>query len=143
MTEFDGAADFSTVASHLERTRPWVRFLSILGFVTAAFMVCVGLLSGASMAMNRNPFGVAIFIFYPIVGALYVFPALFLYRYAGHIRDFVQSRQQADLASALDAQRAFWKFVGIMAIVSIVFTIIAIPLAIIFGVMAAMAGGTR
>lgn len=140
MTEFDGAADLSTATSHLERTRPWVRFLSIVGFVSAAFLVCVGLLGGAGMAMNRNPAGVVIFIFYPILGALYVVPSLYLSRYANHIGQFVQSRQQADLVSALDAQRAFWKFVGIMAIVSIVFTIIAIPLAIIFGVLAAMAG---
>ena len=140
MTEFDGAADLSTVANYLDRTRPWVRFLSIFGFVMAALMVCTGLLTGGGMALNRNPAGVAIFVFYPLLGGLYVIPSLYLNRYANYIGQFVQSRQQADLASALDSQRAFWKFVGILTIVSIVFVIIAIPLAIFMGVMAAMAG---
>jgi len=143
MNGFGGAPDFSTLANHLDRTRPWVRFLGILAFVFAAFTVGIGLIIGAGMALNRNPAGVAIFVFYPLMGALYAVPGVLLTRYANNIAQFVQSRQETDLATALDAQRSFWKFAGIMGIVSIVFTVIVIPLALVMGVLAAMAGAAR
>lgn len=131
------------LANHLDRTRPWVRFLGILAFVFAAFTIGIGLLIGAGMALNRNPAGVAIFVFYPLMGALYAVPGVLLNRYANHIAQFVQSRHETDLATALDAQRSFWKFAGIMGIVSIVVTVIVIPLALVMGVLAAMAGAAR
>jgi hypothetical protein len=59
------------------------------------------------MALNRNPAGVAIFVFYPLMGALYAVPGVLLTRYANNIAQFVQSRQETDLATALDAQRSF------------------------------------
>jgi len=137
---FDGGPASSTIATHLDRTRPWVRFLGILAFVFAAFTICIGLLGGAGMALNRNPAGVAIFIIYPMIGALYGVPGVLLTRYANNIAQFVQSRQERDLAAALDAQRSFWKFAGIMGIVSIVMAVLVIPFAIMMGVLAAMSG---
>ena len=134
---------FSSVAQALERTRPWVRFLGILGFVIAAFTIGIGLLGGAGLALDRNPLGVFVFIVYPIGGGLYAAASVLLTRYANNIQQFLNSRQETDLAAALDAQRGFWKFAGIMGIVAIVVMIVMIPLFVILGVAAALAGGAR
>ena len=140
---YGGALQFSNIVIQaLERTRPWVRFLGILGFVIAAFMIGLGLLGGAGLALDRNPLGVFVFIFYPTLGMLYVTAAVLLTRYANNIGQFLNSRRETDLAAALDAQRGFWKFAGIIGIVAIVITLVSIPLFVILGVAAAL-GGAR
>jgi hypothetical protein len=78
-------------------------------------------------------------IVYPIMAVVYVLPSLFLLRYADRIRSFVASGREQDLVGALDAQRSFWKFAGILTIVSIVFGI----LIGVFGVLAGVIMGMR
>lgn len=48
----------------------------------------------------------------------------------------MQSNQTMDLVSALNEQRAFWKFMGIVAIIVMGLYLIIIPV-MIFGVMSA------
>ena len=40
-----------------------------------------------------------------------------MYRYADRIRDFLVQGQQHQLDAALEAQKSFWKFVGIFTLV--------------------------
>ena len=63
--------------------------------------------------------GIGIFIgfIYLALAVLYFFPALKLTQYANRIASLRESHSEQDLVSALDAQRSFWAFVGIMAIV--------------------------
>jgi hypothetical protein len=63
-------------------------------------------------------------------------------RYADRIRSFVVSGLEQDLASALDAQRSFWKYAGIFTIVSIVFGIAVMVFAVLAGIMVGMSGRT-
>jgi SNF family Na+-dependent transporter len=101
-------------------------------------MIVMGLAIGSISTMVGNVGGVVFLIVYPVLGVLYIFPCLFLSRYASTITQFESSHQRADLENALDAQRSFWKFVGIMALVGLVLALVAIPLAIIAGVAGAM-----
>jgi hypothetical protein len=78
-------------------------------------------------------------ILYPVLGILYIVPSMYLMRYANRIRDFVAEGHVAQLESALDAQRAFWKFVGVLTIISIAVSILAVMAAIVFGILAAAA----
>ena len=58
--------------------------------------------------------GALISLIYLAFAALYFFPALFLWRYGGHIRQLVATHRAGDLESALEAQKSFWKFIGIV-----------------------------
>lgn len=122
----------------LRSTGPWVRFLSILAFVGAGFMILVGalvigvgLVAGGDEEMSGGLFAVMGLIY--LVGAvLYIVGALHLFRYAGAIRRAV--RHPVDLSAmeaALVHQKSFWKFSGIMAIIMLV---VYVP-----GVLAAIA----
>jgi hypothetical protein len=81
-------------------------------------------------------------IVYPIMAVAYVFPAMFLMRYADRIKTFVASGQEQDLVGALEAQRSFWKFAGIFTIVSIVVGIVISVFAVLAGIMIGMSGRT-
>ena len=130
----------SPVAVHLQRTQPWVRFLAIMGFIIAGFMVLTGLAVGAIGAATGNYQTLGIMVLYPIMGIVYVFPSIFLLRYADRIKTFVASGQEQDLAGALDAQRSFWKFAGILTIVSIVMSLLFVAIALMIGVFVGMSG---
>jgi hypothetical protein len=53
----------------------------------------------------------------------------YLLRFANRAREFVMSGQPADLEQALDAQRSYWKFTGVMMIVIFVLCILVAVLA--------------
>ena len=130
------------VSLPLQRTQPWVRFLAIMGFIAAGFMVLVGLAAGVAGAATGRLETIGLMVVYPIMAVVYVFPSLFLLRYADRIRSFVASGREQDLAGALDAQRSFWKFAGIMTIVSVVVGILISVFAVLAGVVMGMRGRT-
>lgn len=99
----------------LKQTRPWVRFLSVLGFMGTFALAVSGFLRGVGgMAgpVGGMP-GLAILGIYVTLSLLYFFPSLFLWRYADCISRLQVTEAAADLESALEAQRSFWRFVGI------------------------------
>jgi hypothetical protein len=127
-------------AAPLQGTQPWVRFLAVIGFIVAGFMVLFGLIGGAiGAALGRTEL-LPVMVLYPIFGALYVFPSMYLLRYANTIREFLASGQDAHLASALDAQRSFWKFAGILVIVWIIASIAIVVFAVGLGVLTGLGG---
>jgi Family of unknown function (DUF5362) len=133
----------SLVVSPLQRTQPWVRFLAVMGFIFAGLMVFVGVMAGIAGAATGRLETLALMAVYPIIGVLYIFPSLYLLRYADRIKAYLASGQEADLAGALDAQRSFWKFAGVYTVVSIVVGIAFAVIAAVVGVMFGMRGLPR
>lgn len=121
----------------LEATRPWVRIMSIFGFVMVGFTMFIGVSAGIWGMANGDATLVMMTALYGIVGLLYLYPALQLFRFSSRINTFLQDRTQESLAEALEQQRAFWKFVTLTMILS---TAAGILLALIGGVLAAMLG---
>jgi Family of unknown function (DUF5362) len=148
-----GAADAvspSTIAM-LAGTKPWVRFLSVLMWISIGFMLLgaasIGVLSaiGASKSGAPSPFGgkemIVIAVVYGILAFVYIFPAVKLWKYASRIGTLGSTRSVADLDAALKEQRSFWKFIGVMAIILISLYLIFIIAAVVFGATAAMRAG--
>jgi len=130
----------SLLIQPLARTQPWVRFLAIMGFVAAAFMLLIGVFAGLAGLATGRVQTFAFMLVYPIFAVVYVFPSLYLLRYADGIRSFVATGQDQDLAGALDAQRSFWKFAGIFTIVSIIFGIAMAAFGIVAGILFGLGG---
>jgi hypothetical protein len=147
----DHSAVSAMVVNQLVRTRAWVRLCSVLGFVGSAFMVLAGLAmllggAAASATMANNSATPAMYgsgmiagmgAAYLVFSILYIYPSLKLWQYASGISQLESSQHTIDLETALDKQRSFWKFVGLM------FTIILClyGLAIVVGIIAAVAMG--
>jgi uncharacterized membrane protein len=118
------------VIDQLSRTRPWVLLFAILGTIGMVFMVIatLGMLFGAAAApaapgMPRGMMGMLALIYAASV-ILYVFPIISLYRYAARIGRLRESGNSDFLVSALDAQRGFWKSMGIAFILFMVLYVI-------------------
>ena len=124
----------------LNQTRPWVRFMSVMMFIGAAFMVLMGLLmvvmgigTGAmSVSQGRlgglmNALGPAIAgVFYMILALLYIAPGVFLSRYASSIKLLETSRSGQALQDALKHQKSFWRYIGIATLIGLILAAVAI-----------------
>lgn len=129
----------------LKHTRPWVLFLTVLGFIGGGLFCFLGLfVMIASIAGgSQGELWVVAFtgLFYVAGGGLYLFVAALLYRYQRAIGAAVQSDQTEEVEEALDAQRGFWKTMGIAVIVSFVLGVLAMVGAIIFVAVVAAGEG--
>ena len=126
----------------LGETKPWVRLCSIIGFIFTGLILLGALVmliaGGAIFAGNFGEGPAAIGAAMPVVmsliyvgmAALYFFPSLKLWKYGTYILKLMNSQSMDDLEAALDAQRGFWKFVGIMIII-----VIAIHALLILGML--------
>ena len=134
----------------LAATKPWVRLVSVLTFIGSGFtllmsavmfmMGTVGSLaaSGRSGAAIPPALGIGMSIAYVVVAIVQLYPGVKLWKYAGAIARLMQSQSEVDLVDALNQQRGFWKFVGIIIVTFIALYIVAIALVILFGVGSAM-----
>lgn len=149
-------ADMVSAAAvrQLAATKPWVRFISIMTFIGAGFMllaafgmVMMGIVGTAATvaphARNQiaNPFvggmGFGLAALYVVLAVVYIFPGVKLWKYGSAIAGLIQSGRDEDLVSALNQQRSFWKFVGIMMISIVCLYILAIIAFVIVGAVTA------
>ena len=102
----------SLVIEKLAGTQGWVRFFSVLGFIVFGLIML-----GAVGALFLGGMGVLLSLVYIVMGTLYFFPTLKLSQYASRIARLRATRSEHDLVAALEAQRSFWAFVGIVTLV--------------------------
>jgi len=129
----------------LNQTRPWVRFLSIMVFIGAGFMVIGGLamlllsMTGSLVGAGSDTFGilpgqsVIIGLIYVVLSILYIAPGIFLFRYATAIKVLKSMRTSQALENALKYQRSFWCYVGILTVICLVITAAAIAFSMAVG----------
>jgi len=124
---------------------PWTRFMSVLGFISVAFLIIgAAVMLGISL-FARNLGGampggmmIAMSILYVIIAILYVFPCLYLWGTAGAVVRMKKGDIPGGMETALAKQKSFWKFIGIVTIVFLVMYPIFIILMVVFGAVAGM-----
>jgi hypothetical protein len=62
-----------------------------------------------------GPFELIIMI--PMFALFYFIPSLLLWNYASRIAEFQRSRTTLTFSAAITAQKSFWKYLGILALV--------------------------
>lgn len=130
----------AAILEAMKRTRPWVLFLSILGFLGAAGMFLVGffmLVAGTAMTgLGRGPIDKLtpfLSLFYFVLGAFQLVPSTLLFRFGSAIGNYtVNGGTQEGLAAALQRQASFWRFTGIatLAIIGLYFVLIFVAIAV-------------
>ena len=137
------------VLRQLAGTKGWVRFMSVLMFIGAGFMLLgalIMLVMGGSIAAIAKTGGGAlpagmmtgVSILYALFAGIYIYPALKLWKYADNIGALLVSSSMLDLEAALSQQRSFWKFLGIMVIAIFVLYFVIVIAVIGIGGFAAM-----
>jgi hypothetical protein len=148
---FVPAADIpltSTAKQYLDQTRPWVKFMSIMIFISSAVMIVAAILmvtvglgprfipQGQGRLGSIGAMGfignLAAAFFYILLAILYVVPGVFLWRFAGAIKILEMSRSPQALEEALGNQKSFWRYVGILTIVGLIFAAALIAMSLVF-----------
>ena len=120
-TSFDKTGGITENALQTIRTTvPWMKFISITGFVMLAFMTF------SVLYQMANSFGYIrytglIYIFYFIVGTVIFFLNLFLFQYANNLGHYTRSKLSFDLELALQKQKTLYIVTGVLLIVYILF----------------------
>ncbi len=153
MATDSAAASLTPLGQHyLDQTRPWVRFMSVVTFVSAGFMALVGLviflasIFGGLASRETGGLGPLVSaiggglmaLLYLALACVYIAPGMFLWRYASAIQSLKASATAARLEDALKHQRSFWRFVGILTVVAVVVCVLGVGLAILIGALGAM-----
>ena len=123
---------------YLQATKPWVRFMSVITFIMAGFMVLFGVIIMLLPNTGMGGFGPLLGIIYILLAGLYVGPAFFLHQFASSIGHLMEGGGDCALEAALGSQKSFWRFVGIMTLVLISLYALFFVIAISFGVMSSV-----
>lgn len=123
------------IQTYLRTASSWATFLAILGFIGSFLMILIGLaitlIGGTLSSLSNTPdsaIGSAILpymgIFYIIIAAVYLLPALYLFQFAEKTKKAIDNYNQELLSAGLEKLKSTFKTLGIMTITFIVITIV-------------------
>jgi hypothetical protein len=143
----EGASVTAAMLDHLKATRPWVRFISVAGFIgsgltgAAALVMAIAAVAGAGGDLGGMAalFGMALYI--GVIAAVYLLPTIRLNRYAGALGRVFSQGGAASIEEALSAQASFWRLAGILLIIGLGLAALAVMGIGAAGVVAAVTGG--
>ena len=118
----------------LRGTRPWTRLLSILGFIVTTILI----ISGLGMMLGRNflpnsadtPTLILTGAINVAVSIFYLIPSIWLFKYSSAITRFLGGGGANELGNALVYQKSFWKYAGIVILISIILGILGVLAAV-------------
>ncbi len=125
--------------AHLSEAARWARFLAIVGFVFLLFTVLSGLYVSvvlSSFGTTRDITGMmsiagaGLAIVYIIGAAIAFFPLLFTFRFANQMREALNSNNQALLNSSFQNLKIFYRYLGIVTIISLVLMVLSLFFAV-------------
>ncbi len=130
-----------TSKAYLSETSRWGKFLAILSFIGIGLLIVMGIFMGFAMSQfgqdNLTSTSGPIFtVVYLILGAIYIYPVWGLYKFSELIKTSLNTSNQQQFNEALRHQKNVFKFIGIIAIISLALYGIAIIIMIIGAAMA-------
>lgn len=110
--------------SFLKEIAGWTYFLSIIGFIFVGLFLLIAVFASSiynNMAQfsQELPVNVGLFMtaVYVIVALIYFFPILFLFKFSKRLKSALKSKEDEELASALEMLKSHYKFVGVFTII--------------------------
>ncbi|HVX86016.1 MAG TPA: DUF4339 domain-containing protein [Phycisphaerae bacterium] len=113
----------------------YVRIMSVLILLVAVLALAAALLMGIFGISEGNPGLAAAALVYMFLGLLYLAPAIYLSQCATNFRLFGRTNEPAFLNKGLSAQKSFWKYTAITALVVIGLYLLIIVAAVMLGVL--------
>lgn len=127
---------------YLRETAKWAKFIAIVGFVMIGLMVLIAFFMGAFLSAFSqdmpSPIPASFFtVLYLILAGVYVFPVLYLFRFATKMQIAINKQDQQYLQDSLSNLKSHYKFIGIVMLIFIGLYAIGIIFALIGGAAAA------
>jgi hypothetical protein len=119
------------MGQYAAQMKPWVRLMSVLSFLGALVMIAVGagfallgtLAGAATQQATGSRFGAVggalIGLLYVLLGFVYIPPGVFLHRTASAIKRMKAGDPTSALEDLLKSQKSFWRYVGVLGLVSL------------------------
>ena len=131
--------------NHLNQTRKWTHFLSIVGFVMCAFIALIALFFGtiSTQIPDFKDFALGtigtgfITVIYLVVALICFFLYLYLYRFSKRLKTALATNNSEVLEEAFHNLKAHYKLTGILTIVTLGFYVLGL-LAMLVGAIAGM-----
>lgn len=107
----------------LNTARKWAMFLAIIGFIFLGIMIVVGLIAGTflkTFSSGENNFGISdslMFIPVLLIGLIYFFPVLFLFRFSKYISRSIQNLDNIQFHRAIKNLKLYFAYIGILIII--------------------------
>ena len=120
------------ILKKLNSTRKWTTFLAVLGFIVLGLVIIGGLAAGLFLTIfktQENTLGFPesfLTIASLIVGLVYFFPVLFLFRFSRNTRDAIHNLDNVKLAKGFRNLYLFFKIIGITVILVMLIYVIAL-----------------
>ncbi len=105
---------------YLWETRKWGNFFGILGFTIVGLIVLASLtvlVFSPSLIQMSGPLGASSMIaavLYLLIALLYFYPALYIYRFAKHMKLALQTKNTSDLNEAFKNLKSNFRYMGIL-----------------------------
>ncbi len=121
------------IVDQLRRTKGWTRFISVMCFIVGGLLLLGALFGGSMLSSIENSvrirgasgiIGAVIFI-YGVLGVLQIIFGVKLGGFSSAVQRLMYSAEERDLEDALDRQRSFWIFAGVMMLIGLIIGIIA------------------
>ncbi len=132
------------IKTFLKETAKWGKFLAIVGFIMIGFFVVFAIFAGTIMSgvlsEMSGPSAVSggmITVIYLLLGLIYFFPVLYLYRFSVKMQTALKNDDQEFLASSFENLKSCYKFMGIFMAVVLGFYGIVLVGGLLFGGIAA------
>jgi len=120
------------ILKNLNATRKWTTFLSVLGFIFLGLLIIGGLAAGLFLTVFKSgenllgfPESFLIIAFF-VVGIVYSFPVLFLFRFSRNTRDAIHNNDILKLTKGFKNLYLFFKIIGILVILVLLIYVIAL-----------------
>ena len=117
--------------SNLRVAAKWASFLAIVGFVMigliviASIMTFVGSVNLSSSYYAPDPsFLISMGVGYLLVAVVFFFPTYYLLKFAGKMKLALNTRNELSLDDAAKFMRMYYKYVGILTIIIILFYVL-------------------
>lgn len=129
------------IRAHMLETGRWTRFLAIICFIMIALIVFGGLAvmlmpaSGGAASMYGAT-GATLGLFYFVIAAVYLYPAIAMNKYANRIKRSIALEDQQMFTEAHKNMKGLFKYMGIL---TILFIILYVLLFLFVGVTAFVA----
>ena len=134
----------SQACSYLISISKWMKFFFIMAIISVSLIMMAGLAIIASASIISDmpdipDFPVAIVgAIYMAVGALNLVPAIYMNRISKAAERTVESDDNNAMLDFLKNNKSLWKFLGILTIVMIGFSILILPIIFLFASFAGL-----
>lgn len=133
------------IKEYLRESAKWGKLLSIVGFVSMAFLVLLAIFMGSALSTIGGMSGIEgglaggfVSLIYIVMAIIYFFPLLYLYRFSAKTKQALDVDDQHYLTEAFRNMKSLYKFMGIFTIVILVIYALIFGIALLGGMFSMM-----